>query len=209
MTPAPYPSRQSAFRADGRRPNSDVDLGWPRSGDRVPAVHDAGSARTMSERWRCMAPRICSPRSGCRPTRQGERPRRPAGVGDDVPDRGRAAAALGARGVAAALLWRDRTGPDQLVEVDARRADGRWIHLNGAFPRLPLTRSGRRSRRWVACRSTRSPTGPSCRPRRRGPRSRRSRPTDHSASRHRGLVLGRHRHRAHPLRSPRGQSGRR
>ena len=81
----------------------------------------------------------------------------------------RAAAALGACGVAAALLWRDRTGQDQVVEVDARRAevslvsfalqrldgaatprtaegrplvalyecaDGRWIHLHGAFPRL-------------------------------------------------------------------------
>ena len=81
----------------------------------------------------------------------------------------RAAAALGACGVAAALLWRDRTGEDQAVVVDARRAevslvsfalqrldgaatprtaegrplvalyqcaDGRWIHLHGAFPRL-------------------------------------------------------------------------
>ena len=79
----------------------------------------------------------------------------------------RAAAALGACGVAAALLWRDRTGREQVVEVDARRAevslvsfllqrldgaatafegralvglyecaDGRWIHLHGAFPGL-------------------------------------------------------------------------
>jgi crotonobetainyl-CoA:carnitine CoA-transferase CaiB-like acyl-CoA transferase len=35
----------------------------------------------------------------------------------------RAAAVLGACGVAAALLWRDRTGQDQVVEVDARRAE--------------------------------------------------------------------------------------
>ena len=86
-----------------------------------------------------------------------------------LPIGARAAAALGACGVAAALLWRDRTGQDQVVEVDARRAevslvsfavqrldgaatsrtaegrplvglyecaDGRWIHLHGAFPRL-------------------------------------------------------------------------
>jgi crotonobetainyl-CoA:carnitine CoA-transferase CaiB-like acyl-CoA transferase len=81
----------------------------------------------------------------------------------------RAAAAIGACGVAAALLWRDRTGQGQEVAVEVRRAeaslvgfalqrldggatprsaegrplvglyecaDGRWIHLHGAFPRL-------------------------------------------------------------------------
>ncbi len=39
------------------------------------------------------------------------------------PTGARAAAALGACGVAAALLWRDRTGQDQVVEVDSRRAE--------------------------------------------------------------------------------------
>jgi len=81
----------------------------------------------------------------------------------------RAAMALGACAAAAAQLWRDRTGQEQTVGVDARRAevslvsfavqrldaaatprsaegrplvglyecaDGRWIHLHGAFPRL-------------------------------------------------------------------------
>lgn len=81
----------------------------------------------------------------------------------------RAAAALGACGVAAATLWRDRTGVSQDVFVEQRRAeaslisfllqrldgempvrasasmplvalyecaDGRWVHLHGAFPRL-------------------------------------------------------------------------
>ncbi len=86
----------------------------------------------------------------------------------------RAAMALGACGAAAAQLWRDRTGQEQTVGVDARRAevslvsfavqrldaaatprsaegrplvglyecaDGRWIHLHGAFPALPSGRS--------------------------------------------------------------------
>lgn len=81
----------------------------------------------------------------------------------------RAAAALGACGAAAALLWRDVTGEDQEVVVDQRRAeasllgfafnrldgapllrtaegnplvalyecaDGRYVHLHGAFPKL-------------------------------------------------------------------------
>jgi crotonobetainyl-CoA:carnitine CoA-transferase CaiB-like acyl-CoA transferase len=79
-----------------------------------------------------------------------------------------AAAAIAAASSVAALLWRDRTGQEQDVRVDVRRAaaslvgytlqrlepnglpprdpgplvdlyrcaDGRWIHLHGAFPKL-------------------------------------------------------------------------
>ena len=53
----------------------------------------------------------------------------------------RAAAALGACGVAAALLWRDRTGREQVVEVDARRAEVSLVsfllqRLDGAATRV-------------------------------------------------------------------------
>ena len=58
----------------------------------------------------------------------------------------RAAGALGACGVAAALLWRDRTGQDQTVDVDARRAEVSLVsfavqRLDGAA--TPRTAEGR------------------------------------------------------------------
>jgi crotonobetainyl-CoA:carnitine CoA-transferase CaiB-like acyl-CoA transferase len=59
-----------------------------------------------------------------------------------------AAVALGAKGVAASAIWRERGGGDQDIAIDIRRAfqrfsgfaDGRWEHVNGRPPSLKFNK---------------------------------------------------------------------